>query len=50
MEKVGKFTLYTLEECIEETYGKRGTPTREAFESGYLDFLRECEEQEAPTA
>lgn len=33
-----KTTLKTLDEFIEENYGKRGTKKREKFEMGYEEF------------
>jgi DNA-binding XRE family transcriptional regulator len=33
-----KTTLKTLDEFIEENYGKRGTAKREKFEKGYEEF------------
>ena len=32
MEKVGKFTLYSMDEVLDERYGKIGTPERDEFE------------------
>ena len=32
MERVGKFKLYTMEEVLDEHFGKVGTPRRDDFE------------------
>ncbi len=39
MEKVGKFTVHTMDEVLDEEFGKKGTPERDAFDSEVSDAI-----------
>lgn len=40
MEKVGKFTLYSMDEVLDEHYGKIGTPERDEFERSVSEHVQ----------
>ena len=39
MEQVGKLQLFSLEEVLDEKYGKIGTPARDEFEQEVLEAI-----------
>ncbi len=39
MEKLGDMELYTLEECLDENFGQKGTPRRDKFEAEVAEAL-----------
>ena len=47
MERVGKFKLYTMEEVLDEHFGKVGTPRRDDFERSVAEAVHAYELGEA---